>query len=529
MPSIKCENGKWKWGQNGACKYDSKKEADEANSDYRAEEDVNLDVTEGMKEEAAKGKQWRDEYGRGGTEVGLKTANMILSNSMTEERVKKMFAFHSRHQVDKKAEGYRVGEKGYPSAGRIAIALWGGDAGFSWSEKKRNQLEREEEERVTKKIKTALENKVKDHNEDVKDSKKDWNTKVTYAKLEKVFDRGVGAYNNNPASVRPTVKSPEQWALARVNSFLYAVKNGKFRGGKHDTDLLPNNHPVVKKMKEDKNYRKKVGTMITDGIEMNLYDTKEEAINEAKEMGWDGQGDGFHLHQLDSKEVYMAFESHEEIMDVMNNRTIKNNNMEKRIFNIETRVDTNEEGKDLVVGHASVYDSRSNNLGGFYEFIDRGAFTEELIANSDVRALINHDPNLILARNTSGTLKLTADERGLKYEFEMPETSYGKDLAISMKRGDITQSSFAFTVAEDDWSTDADGNNIRTIKKIDRLYDVSPVTYPAYNMAESDLVVAKRGLKEYQESLVEETKEQKKNSLVRNSLISLNIELKKRK
>lgn len=210
-----------------------------------------------------------------------------------------------------------------------------------------------------------------------------------------------------------------------------------------------------------------------------------------------------------------------------------NNNMEKRIFNIETRVDSTEDGRDLVVGHASVYDSRSNNLGGFYEFIERGAFTEELIANSDVRALINHDPNLILARNTSGTLNLTADERGLKYEFEMPETSYGKDLAISMKRGDISQSSFAFTVAEDEWSTDAEGNNIRTIKKIAELFDISSVTYPAYSHAESDLVVAKRGLKEYQESLVEETKEEiieeKENNLVRNSLISLNIELKKRK
>jgi len=210
-----------------------------------------------------------------------------------------------------------------------------------------------------------------------------------------------------------------------------------------------------------------------------------------------------------------------------------NNNMEKRIFNVETRVDSTEDGKDVVVGYASVYDSRSNNLGGFYEYIERGAFNEELISNSDVRALINHDPNLILARNTSGTLKLSADERGLRYEFEMPETSYGKDLAISMKRGDITQSSFAFTVAQDEWLTNDLGENIRTITKIDRLYDVSPVTYPAYSQAESDLVVAQRGLKEYQESLVEETKEEiieeKENNLVRGSLISLNIELKKRK
>jgi len=363
MPSIQCDNGKWKWGENGSCIYDSKKESDDANSDYRAISDIDFTPTQGMIDEAKKGKEWREEFGRGGTEVGLKTANMIIGNTLSADRVTRMYSYLQRHEVDKQGEGFSPDEDGFPSAGRIAWALWGGDAAVKWSERKRNEIIAEEE--------------------------------------------------------------------------------------------------------------------------------KDE-------------------------------------------RNLKNyNQMEKRIFNIETRVDSTEDGRDLVVGHASVYDSRSNNLGGFYEFIERGAFTEELIANSDVRALINHDPNLILARNTSGTLNLTADERGLKYEFEMPETSYGKDLAISMKRGDITQSSFAFTVAEDDWSTDADGNNIRTIKKIDRLYDVSPVTYPAYNMAESDLVVAKRGLKEYQESLVEETKEEiieeKENNLVRNSLISLNIELKKRK
>ena len=207
--------------------------------------------------------------------------------------------------------------------------------------------------------------------------------------------------------------------------------------------------------------------------------------------------------------------------------------MEKRTFNIDTRVDTNDEGRDIVVGHASVYDSKSNNLGDFYEYIERGAFTQELIEQSDVRALINHDQNLILARSTSGTLNLRADEKGLRYEFEMPETSYGKDLAISMKRGDISQSSFAFTVGEDEWSTNDLGENIRTIKKIDMLYDTAIVTYPAYSQAQSDLVVAQRGLKEYQESLVEETKEdikeEKENNLVVGSLTSLKIELIKRK
>ena len=85
--------------------------------------------------------------------------------------------------------------------------------------------------------------------------------------------------------------------------------------------------------------------------------------------------------------------------------------MEKRTFNIETRVDTNEEGRDIVVGHASVYDSKSNDLGGFFEYIERGAFTQVLIDKSDVRALINHDQNLVLARSTSGTLNLRADKK----------------------------------------------------------------------------------------------------------------------
>ena len=202
--------------------------------------------------------------------------------------------------------------------------------------------------------------------------------------------------------------------------------------------------------------------------------------------------------------------------------------MEKRIYDIETRIDSTEDGKEIVVGHASMYNTRSEFMG-FYETIEEGAFTDDLIKSSDVRALINHDQNLILARNTSGTLKLEADAQGLRYEFEMPETSYGKDLAVSMKRGDITQSSFAFTVEKDDWSTDDNGNDLRTIKKIKRLYDVSPVTYPAYQDA-NDLTIAQRGLAEYKETLKKvDVKEEKENDLVSRSLAKLKIELKKRK
>ena len=186
----------------------------------------------------------------------------------------------------------------------------------------------------------------------------------------------------------------------------------------------------------------------------------------------------------------------------------------------ETRMEEGETVK--VVGHASVYNTMSEDLGGFREIIAPGAFDDVL--ENDVRALINHDGNLILARTTSGTLALSTDEKGLRYEFEMPETSYGKDLAVSMKRGDITQSSFAFTVADDSWET-RDGMDVRTINKVKRLFDVSPVTYPAYPDADN-LVIAQRGLSVYKEK---QEREKEELDLVKRSILNLKIELQKRK
>ena len=162
-----------------------------------------------------------------------------------------MFSFFSRHESDKDAQGFRVGEKGYPSNGRIAWALWGGDAGFSWSTKVRNQLEREknkfiedgiEEKQVTAAVKKGLKNKVDEHNEKYGDKA---GKRVTLGMLSSVFKRGIGAYRTNPGSVRPSVTSEEQWAYARVNAFLFAVRTGKFRGGKFDLDLLPSGHPLA--------------------------------------------------------------------------------------------------------------------------------------------------------------------------------------------------------------------------------------------------------------------------------------------
>jgi len=101
--------------------------------------------TDGMKVEAQRGLDWRKEYGRGGTEVGIARARDIVNGkNLSEDTVKRMYSFFSRHEVDKEAEGFGQGEDGYPSNGRIAWALWGGDAGFSWSRQIAERLKKED-------------------------------------------------------------------------------------------------------------------------------------------------------------------------------------------------------------------------------------------------------------------------------------------------------------------------------------------------------------------------------------------------
>jgi len=105
---------------------------------------INLDVPSGVKSEAQKGLDWRREFGRGGIGPGQQTARMLVGNKMTVARVRKMRAYLARHEVDKKGEGWAPGQKGFPSAGRIAWALWGGDAGKAWSSKVMRSVESRE-------------------------------------------------------------------------------------------------------------------------------------------------------------------------------------------------------------------------------------------------------------------------------------------------------------------------------------------------------------------------------------------------
>lgn len=159
-----------------------------------------------------------------------------------------------------------------------------------------------------------------------------------------------------------------------------------------------------------------------------------------------------------------------------NNETVSER--EIRSFQFEIGTDGKEERK--MVGHAAVFGEATDIGGWFREQIEPGAFKAS-IKKDDIRALFNHDPNLVLGRNTAKTLTLSEDEAGLKVSIEPPDTQFARDLAVSIERGDINQMSFAFRVMEEEWimaekSKDLD---LRKIKKV-QLFDVSPVTFPAY-------------------------------------------------
>jgi len=175
----------------------------------------------------------------------------------------------------------------------------------------------------------------------------------------------------------------------------------------------------------------------------------------------------------------------------------ENNNIERRVIGFEDMELRVEEGDNpKLIGYGAVFDRWSVDLGGFREKITPGAFAEAL-KTSDVRGLKNHDANLILGR-TPKTMRLKETSVGLRYEIDVPNTTTGRDTLEEVRRGDISGSSFAFTVPKggDEWQYPDNAIAERTINAVNYLYDVSVVTTPAY----PDTTVASRSLDEFRKT-----------------------------
>lgn len=214
----------------------------------------------------------------------------------------------------------------------------------------------------------------------------------------------------------------------------------------------------------------------------NPGETKEEFLNRC--MGNDTMNEEF----PDSKQRYAVclnqWKSKEKDSVLMIKENRVNSNSGISVVMRKKGKDEKAKQRPVIEGHAAVFNQLSEFLGFGFEFqeiILPGAFQDVL--DNDVRALFNHDDNMVLGRTTNGTLQLSEDEKGLFVRIFPPNTQLGRDLIKSIRRKDITQMSFAFTIDMDGdvWMKDEEtGNVIRMIKRVKQLYDVSPVTFPAY-------------------------------------------------
>lgn len=171
--------------------------------------------------------------------------------------------------------------------------------------------------------------------------------------------------------------------------------------------------------------------------------------------------------------------------------------IERRLFTMdELRVARDGGQAPRIIGHAAVFNRDADIGGWFVERVAPGAFSRA-IREDDVRALFNHDPNIVLGRNRAKpkpTLTLTEDETGLRYEVVPPDTQAARDLMVSIDRGDISQGSFGFRVLKQEWDETGELTK-RTLIEVE-LFDVSPVTFPAYQ----DTDVAVRELEAYRKA-----------------------------
>ena len=165
------------------------------------------------------------------------------------------------------------------------------------------------------------------------------------------------------------------------------------------------------------------------------------------------------------------------------NRTTK---FEFRTYDItELNVVTRDEDSDKIVGHAAVFNQIGDG-GWFREQVAPGAFRDS-IKNDDIRALINHDRNMLLGRNTAGTLELSEDDKGLLVSIIPPDTQYARDLKVSIGRGDMSGMSIGFEIQKESREEGEDGElDLFTIERA-KLWEVSPVTFPFYEQTDVSL------------------------------------------
>jgi HK97 family phage prohead protease len=398
--------------------------------------------TEGMIEEAQRGLDWRNEYGRGGTEIGIARARDIVNRrNLPIDTWRRIKAYFDRHQVDREAEGWSSGEDGYPSNGRIAWALWGGDSAWSRA--------------------TAILEDVSNDEETVRSEVEHIETRdadtypltplqsALYGDLESVveifgqFDKTNGAHGSHFMEAENNPFIADGMVCASC-AFYEGPRGCEVVAGDIDPNGLCKFWIIPEQL-------------------LNIEPAPEEpagVLMEEEEM------------TTPPVRYSMLETEHRRI----NGRDVEFRTME--VGGLELRAADTAGGSPVFSGYAAVFNSPSEPLP-FTETIAPGAFRRTLKSEREIRMFVNHDSGQPLATTRNGSLRLSEDARGLRAEADLPDTTAGRDLATLIESGVVHSMSFGFSIPRGGDSF-SDNGQTRELREV-ILHEVSVVTgFPAY-------------------------------------------------
>ena len=403
--------------------------------------------TSGMVEEAQKGLDWRSEFGRGGTAVGIARARDIVNGrNLPIDTVRRMNSFFARHEVDKEAEGFRPGEPGFPSNGRIAWALWGGDAGQTWSARIVGSMEEKAAEPMTELREdeglyplAPRQNAIYDDLEEIVD-------------IFGQFDQGIGADGAHYVGPEENPFAVEGMVCSNC-AFYQGPRACELVAGDIDPGAVCKFWVIPETLLQIAPTAPEIPMEPMDPVDPELVE--EEGMKDYK---------------------YMPRPR----MPRPRSRSAERETLERSV-SFEIRAAEGDSDGLTLTGYAATFDNTTridNWEGTFDEKIARGAFKRSINARTPVLQF-EHGRHPLLGSMPLGTItKLREDDHGLYVEARLADNWLIQPVRDAIASGAIDGMSFRFQVIKESWS-DASAVPVRTLEEV-KLMELGPVVFPAY-------------------------------------------------
>ena len=483
-----------------------------------------------VQDNATRALDWIDQgfAGDGFTDVGrARAVQLSRGDALSADVVLRMFSFFARHEADKKGQGFNRGDEGFPSAGRVAWDAWGGDEGFAWSSKVRENLSAraallegesmesrdilvESEsvsdlpEELTELLGTAVQFYFRAHGAH-------WNVKgADFSEYHKLFQK---IYETAYDLIDPLAENLRKIGVVAPSTLSEFASLGYLKDSMPDQDpmalardLLGANDIFLDQLADAFDcataYNQQgIANFLAGAIDGQQFykwqltaslgeEVSAPAVDPLDVQGVDADDVEVEpVMELNSADIEVEVVGAEVVEQVetpeprnedidMESRKSKMASAERVTMDCEVRSLSTDSTSLRIGGYAAQFNKEATGLS-FREVIAPGAFTRTLQSGEPVFLLVNHDTdNLPLASTQSGTMALRQDETGLWMEADLdPNNPRAQELASAVSRGDVSKMSFAFTVAP---GGDTRDGGLRTLQDLN-LFEVSVVTWPAYD------------------------------------------------